>query len=82
LQAAHRRISWVVPVKAPSTRAPICVLARASSLVGKKAAPRWWPVAWSKPALTRLFSASGRARTQAAHWASPGSAEPGGSVAK
>jgi hypothetical protein len=39
-------------------------------------------VAWSNVALTRLFSGSGRARTHAAHCASLGSAEPGGSVEK
>src|SRR5262245_8067097 len=82
LHAAQRRTSCVVPVNAPSTRAPIRVFARGSSLDGKKAAPRRPPVVWLAPALTRLLSGNGWARTQAAHCAWPGSAEPGGSVPK
>src|SRR6266536_339505 len=82
LQAVQRRISRVVPVKPPSTRAPICVLARGSSAAGKKSTPSRCPVTRLYAAFIRLLSGSGWARTHAAHCAPVGSAEPGGRVAK
>ena len=41
-----------------------------------------WPVVWFAVLFDPLFSAIGRARTQAAHCASVGSFAPGASVAK
>src|SRR5215472_18412989 len=82
LHAAQRRISPVVPVKAPSTRTPTWVFARASSLDGKKSPARRCPVTWSKRTFMRLLSGLGCARTHAAHRASEGSADPGARVPK
>src|SRR5690349_4875829 len=79
LQAAHCKISSVVPLKLPVTRAAIWVLARGSPL-RKLLDSCWLPRVALKVAFTRLFS--GRRLTAAAHAASLGSADPGGRVAK
>src|SRR5438067_7418181 len=81
LQAAQRRISRVVPVNCPSTRAAMRVPARGSSPV-KKPVPTGWPVAWLARRFPPLFSGYGWTRTQAAHCAPDGSVAPGARVAK
>jgi len=81
LQAVHRRISAVVPVKFPSIRGAIFFPAPAESPL-KRSAVTWWPVVWFGFWFDPLFSAIGRARTQAAHCASLGSVDPGGRVVK
>src|SRR3954454_6880045 len=81
LQAVHRRISAVVPVKFPSIRGAILFAALAESPLNRSPLT-WCPVVWLGVLFDPLFSAIGRARTQAAHWLSPGSAAPGGRVAK
>src|ERR1700689_2699347 len=81
LQAAHRRICAVVPVKSPLTRGAICLFACQVSPL-KKSLPTCWPVAWLYLRLTPLFSLIGRDRTHLAHCAPDGSLAPGLSVLK
>src|SRR5579859_1832155 len=81
LQAAHRRISAVVPVNFPFTRGAISLLACQVSPL-KKFLPTCWPVVRLYLRLTPLFSFSGRDRTQAAHRAADGSFLPGLTVLK
>src|SRR5207237_9720236 len=82
LQAAQRRISWVVPVNWPFTRGAMSWSARGSSPPGKKLPPRPAPLAWLAPRFIPLFSAIRLARTHAAHSAPEGSPAPGGRVPK
>src|ERR1017187_1463630 len=81
LQAAHRRISAVVPVKLPLILGAIHLLAWGWS-PEKNPLPTEWPVAWLKRPFTPLFSGIGLARTHAAHWVPVGSFAPGGRVWK
>src|SRR5262249_32132703 len=71
LQAPHCRISSVVPVKLPVTRAY-------SGAGGLEGAPN--PLVWFAAAFSGRTSLA--ARTRAAHSASLGNGDPGGSVAK
>src|SRR5215467_9541392 len=81
LQAAQRKISWVVPVKLPLIRGPIHLPACGTS-PEKKLLPTDCPVVWLKRLFTPLFSGNGRARTHFAHWPPVGSLVPGGRVWK
>src|SRR5258708_36481072 len=82
LHAAQRRISWVVPVNAPSTRTATWLFARGSLLLGSKAeAPRCCPLRALAATFTLLLSGSGDQRTHAAHCAPHGSRDPSGRVA-
>src|SRR5262245_2158498 len=74
LHAAQRRICSVVPVNCPSTRD--------ARPPGNIDAGTRCPVVWLERWLTRLFSAIGRERTQAAHRLPEGKYARGGKVPK
>jgi len=76
LQAAQRRICFVVPLKLPLIRGAIQRLAWGLS-PAKKCFPAWCPVAALNRLFTPLFSAAGLASTQLAHCAAEGSFVPG-----
>src|SRR5438552_2202418 len=81
LQAAQRRTWRVVPVNCPSMRGATSRPARASSPL-KMVADTCAPVRWLYDRFAPLFSADGLLRTHVVHWASDGSAAPGGWVPK